>query len=181
MGNQLEVPPASQPWASCFLVTCQVAGESGTTEVHRSVAEPYEVHSPYPPSLSHMERTAGDQEQRGTGACAQRVNHTCPAPATALAAVPTNEAARVHGWEESTTYRRKGLGNVFRLINTFPASICYVLHPGVRHRVLRYPTIHSLLLSFLKEKHCLGDQGECMATQGSTGGYKQSDGACLVA
>lgn len=121
MGNQLEVPPASQPWASCFLVTCQVAGKSGTMEVHRSVAEPCELRSPCPPSLSHMGRPAGDQEQRGTGACAQRVNHTCSAPATALAAVPTNEAARVPWVGGECHLQKEGPGNFFRTHQHLPS------------------------------------------------------------
>lgn len=38
------------------------------------------------------------------------------------------------------------------------------------HNILALP------FPILKEKHYLGDLGQCITTYGSTGGYKQSDG-----
>lgn len=76
MGSQQGVPPASQPWASGSLVTCQAAAESESMGAHNSVAGSYEAYSPFLPSLfsarydpeqHNAEPGLEDQEQRGAG------------------------------------------------------------------------------------------------------------------
>ena len=80
MGSRQGVPPASQPWASGSLVTCQASGGSEPTEIHRSAVGPFGARNPFPPSLcsarsspeQHMAEPAEPgqecQEQRGAGA-----------------------------------------------------------------------------------------------------------------
>lgn len=161
-GSRQGVLPASQPWASGSLGTCQAAGGSEPMGVHRSGVGPNGARNPFLPSLSSPgsspeQHTTGppspgrSARNKGEQAPESRsVNHTCPAPPWQLC--QRMRPAEPKGWEENPACREKGLGEFFRAYchlqppsgpsNTLPGSL-----DQPASRLSDGPTEHSILSS----------------------------------
>ncbi|KAB1265052.1 hypothetical protein Cadr_000019644 [Camelus dromedarius] len=124
MGSRQGVPPASQPWASGSLVTCQAA--EGSQRQGPTGPITHSLHpSPRPgPALSGTPEPRQEcQEQRGAGTREQKCKPHLPRPLQPpWQLCQRMRPAEPRGWEENPARREKGPWEFLRAHRHLPTT-----------------------------------------------------------